>query len=140
MQSRRKFLLMGTAVGTLAAIGGAGATLISVDRYQGWVHAVLRRSLPGYKIQAEGLERFVEDYNATEHGGIKLRAFAATQHFFDATFILPAGMKSNVDDGERTILTSFLLGSDFFEHYPNGSKIITYRGAPEACGSPFATF
>jgi hypothetical protein len=41
---------------------------------------------------------------------------------------------------ERVILTDFLIGSDFFQNYPNGPKHITYRGKPGACVSPFAKF
>jgi hypothetical protein len=140
MQSRRKFLLMGTTLGTLAMLGGAGAAFIAIDRYRGWIHAILRRSLPEYEIEPEGLDRFVDDYNATAHGGIKLRVFAGTQNVLDTRRVLPAGLKADVDDDERMILTNFLLGSDFFENYSNGPKLITYRGLPEACGSPFATF
>ncbi|HEY1386369.1 MAG TPA: hypothetical protein VGF43_22290 [Dongiaceae bacterium] len=140
MQSRRKFLLMGTAAGALVVLGGAGSALVAMDHYRGWIHAVLRHALPGYEIEPEGLGRFVEDYNATTRDGLKFRAFAATERIFDATRILPEGMKDAVDERERMILTKFLFGSDFFEQYPNGTRVVTYRGAPEACGSLFATF
>jgi len=138
MQSRRKFLLMGTAAGALAVLGGAGFAL--VEGYRGWIRATLRHALPGYEIEPEGLNRFVEDYDALTRDGLALRTFAATQNIFDATVILPDDMKDTVDGRERMILTKFLFGSDFFEQYPNGTKVITYRGAPDACGSPFATF
>jgi len=139
MQTRRRFLLMGTAAGALVVLGG-GVAVVAMDRYRGWIRAILRRSLLGYEIEPEGLKRFVEDYNAASRDGLGVRTFAATQNIYDATFILPEDMKDTVDGRERMILTKFLLGSDFFEQYPNGTKVITYRGAPEACGSPFATF
>jgi hypothetical protein len=139
MQSRRKFLLMGTATGVLAVLGG-GSAFVALDHYRGWIRAVLRRSLPGYEVEPEGLDRFVEDYNARTYDGPAFRTFAAAQNVFNATVILPEDMQSTVEERERRILTDFLLGSDFFDQYPNGTRVITYRGAPEACGSPFATF
>lgn len=140
MHSRRKFLLMGTAAGAVVAIAGAGSALVATDHYRGWIRAVLRHSLPGYDFDHEGLDRFVEDYNAATRDGLKFRVFAATENIFDAARILPERMKAAVEERERIILTKFLFGSDFFEQYPNGTKVITYRGAPEACGSLFATF
>jgi hypothetical protein len=140
MHSRRKFLLVGTAAGALVVVAGAGSALVATDHYRGWIRAVLRHALPGYQIEPEGLDRFVEDYNATTRDGLKVRAFAATENIFDAARLLPEGMRDAVDERERMILTKFLFGSDFFEQYPNGTKLITYRGAPDACGSLFATF
>jgi hypothetical protein len=140
MQKRRTFLLMGSAMGAFALAGGAGAAYVATDRYRGWIRQTPRRSLPGYSFDQEGLDRFVDDYNAQSGRALKLRVFAAAENFVDVKPDLPAGMASDVEDDERLILTDFLVGSDFFENYPNGPKVITYRGAPEACASPFATF
>ena len=131
---------MGSAIGAFAIVGGAGAAFVATDRYRGWIGEILRRSLPGYDFDPGGLDRFVNDYNAQSGRALKLRVFAAAENFIDAKPALPAGMASDVEDEERLILTDFLVGSDFFETYPNGPKVITYRGVPEACASPFATF
>src|SRR5215510_13423553 len=128
MQSRRKFLLLSTAAGAVVLLGGAGAALVTLDRNRAWIRSVLRRSLPGYEIGSEGLDRFVDDYNAARHDSLKLRAFAATQNIFDTTSVLPKAMGDAIEGRERMILTQFLLGSDFFEQYPSGTKVITYRG------------
>jgi hypothetical protein len=140
MQRRRTFLLMGSAVGALAIVGGAGAAFVATDRCRGWIRKILQRSLPDYSVDPEGFARFVDDYNAAKGRALKLRVFAAAENFLDAKPALPSGMASDVAEEERHILTDFLVGSDFFERYPNGPKLITYRGKPDACASPFATF
>jgi len=58
----------------------------------------------------------------------------------DLTPIMPAAMAERLAAEERTILTDFLIGSDFFQTYPGGPKQITYSGKPAACVSPFARF
>lgn len=140
MIGRRAFLLTGSAAGGLLVLGG-GAAFVWSDRYRGWIEATLRRALPGYDLEPTGLARFVEDYNARkEGGGLKLRVFAAAERLVDANWALPAKMASDVEEEERRIVSDFLLGSDFFQTYPNGAKTVTYGGPAEACGSPFATF
>jgi hypothetical protein len=32
------------------------------------------------------------------------------------------------------------MAADLFQNYPDGAKIVIHSGAPEARGSPFATF
>jgi hypothetical protein len=141
MASRRKFLFIGgVAAGTLAIAGGGAAGFVLSDRYQGWIEEVLRRSLPGYDLEPNGLARFTEEYYAQRKDNARLRLFAATQTLFDTKWALTHEMTRNVDKEERLIISDFLIGSDFFENYPKGPKQITYRGRAEACGSPFATF
>ena len=140
MIGRRKFLLMGSAAGALLVLGGSGAAFVWSDRYRGWIEATLRRAVPGYNLELTGLARFVEDYNAHKEGGLRLRLFAAAERLVDAKWALPAKMAADVEEEERRIVSHFLLGSDFFQNYPNGTKMITYAGSTEACGSPFATF
>jgi hypothetical protein len=139
MPSRRKFLLMGVAVGGLAAIGGGTAFAVN-DRYEGWVRQILHRWLPGYDIDPKGLAQFLDDFNKKQGHAIKLRLFAAAEGVVDVEALLPQGTEADIKEEERRILSSFLVGSDFFETYPNGPKKITYRGRPVACGNPFATF
>lgn len=139
MTSRRQFLLMSVAAGGIAMIGG-GAAFAITDRYEGWVREILHRRLPGYRLDPKGFAHFLDDYNAKQGHAIKLRMFAAAQGVVDVKVLLPHGMEIKIDEEERRILSSFLVGSDFFEKYPNGPKRITYRGLPLACGNPFATF
>lgn len=140
MTSRRQLLLLGTATGALAIIGGGAAGLVMMDGYRGWIQSILRRSLPGYELDPEGLERFVDEYSARKSNNKKLRVFAAAERLIDVKWALPNDMADDVEEEERRIVSDFLLGSDFFRNYPDGAKIVTYSGAPETCSSPFATF
>ncbi len=139
--NRRKLLLLGGAAGGLAVIGGGGgAAFVVTDHYSRWIHGILQRALPGYELEPEGLALFIEEYFAKKSRSIKFRMFAAAQGVLDVKGALPDGMAKDVEEQERQILTSFLIGSDFFENYPGGPKEITYRGMSIACASPFATF
>src|SRR5262245_61556853 len=137
---RRQFLLMGSALGGLAAFGFASAGYVALDRYGGWIREILSRSLPGYSFDPDGLALFIDEYNEQQGRSIKYRVFAAAEGVVDAKAVLPKRQAEDVRRRERRILSDFLVGSDFFENYPGGTKMITYRGKPEACGSPFATF
>ena len=140
MLTRRTFLMAGTAVGALVAIGGGAAAFVWSDHYRGWIEATLRRALPGYDLEPEGLERFVDGYYGRKQGNAKLRLFAAAERLVEARWALPRNMAEDVEQEERRIVSDFLLGSDFFQTYPDGPKMIAYAGPGEACISPFATF
>lgn len=140
MISRRR-LLLGTAAGAVAVAGGGVAGLLILDGYRGWIRLVLLQALPGYELEPEGLDQFVTAYNARKKWrSKKMRAYAAVEHVLDVNWALPTDMAEDVEDEERRIVSDFLLGSDFFQNYPDGPKIVTYSGLPEACVSPFATF
>jgi hypothetical protein len=140
MVRRRNLLLMGVAAGALGLVGGGGAALVAMDRYQGWIRDILQRSLPGYDLEPDGLALFTDEYFAKKKSATKLRLFAAAQPVVNAKPVLPEDMAEDVEEEERRILSNFLIGSDFFENYPRGRREITYRGSAEACSSPFATF
>jgi len=141
MPSRRKFLLMsGAAAGTLVIVGGGAAAFVYFDGFEGWVRSTLRAALPGYDLEPNGLAQFTAEYYVTRKDNDTLRLFAATQRLMDTRWALNGKMASDVDEEERQIVSTFLLGSDFFANSPDGPKLITYRGIAEACSSPFATF
>jgi len=125
------------AAGGIAAIG---TVYVSTDRYGSWIRDVLRRSLPGYSFDPEGLARFVAEYDARQPFSIKRRVLAAAEGLIDTKPFLPQRKAEHLAESERLVLSDFLVGSDFFENYPGGSRVITYRGARTACGSPFARF
>jgi hypothetical protein len=138
MVSRRQFMFMG-AVGGAAVIAG-GAAFAITDQYHGWIHEILKRWLPGYRFDPEGLALFIRDYNKKQGHALKLRTFAAVEGVVDVKVLLPDELRRQVEEEERRVFSAFLVGSDFFDNYSNGPKTITYRGTPQACGSPFATF
>lgn len=126
-----------------AAAGGIAATgtvYVATDRYEGWIRDALSRSLPGYSFDPAGLARFVAEYDARQPFSIKRRVLAAAQGLIDTKPFLPERKVMHLAEIEREVLSDFLVGSDFFENYPDGPKVITYRGAPAACISPFARF
>ena len=138
MVPRRRFLLLGGgAAGALFVGGGTG--YVFTDRFRGWIRDTLESSLPGYSLEPAGITHFADEYYAKRRDHDALRLFAAAQSVIDAKWALPRKMAVDVQEEERQILTDFLVGSDFFDNYPNGPKIVTYRGQPEAC-NPFATF
>jgi hypothetical protein len=138
MVSRRKFMFMSAAAGATAIAGGAAFAV--ADQYHGWIRIVLQRWLPGYRFDPEGLALFFQDYNHKQGDAIKLRMFAAAEGVVDVKVVLPGELRTRVEEEERRVLSAFLTGSDFFDNYPDGPRMITYRGMPVACGSPFATF
>jgi hypothetical protein len=140
MISRRR-LLLGSAAGAVVVAGGGFAGLLILDGYSSWIRLILQRALPGYELEPEGLDQFVAAYHARKKWKSKrMRAYAAIEHVIDINWALPTDMAEDVEDEERRIVSEFLLGSDFFQNYPDGAKIVTYAGLPEACVSPFATF
>jgi hypothetical protein len=137
MVPRRRFLLLGGAAGALAVGGATGFAF--TDRFRGWIRDTLEHALPGYSLEPAGLAQFAGEYYAKRKDHDALRVFAAAQGVIDAKWALPPKMAIDVQEEERQILTDFLVGSDFFDNYPDGPKTVTYRGLPEAC-NPFATF
>jgi hypothetical protein len=137
--NRRKFLLLSSAAGSLAVVGG-GAAFVITDHYRGWIRGILHRGLPGYSLEPKGLTQFGDEYFAKHRHARKQRVIAAAEGVMNLDAMVPAGMARRIALEEREILTDFLIGSDFFQNYPRGSKVITYSGKPAACTSPFATF
>jgi len=131
---------VGTLAGGIAVLGASGTAFVLLDRHERWIRKILRRSLPGYELDPAGLALFIDEYNTGTSLGLKFQVFAAAESFVDAKAALPEGAAGAAEQEERKILSDFLIGSDFFDHYPDGPKRITYRGAPQACISPFATF
>jgi hypothetical protein len=129
---------MGAAAGVAVVAGGG--TFAIADHYHGWIRSTLRRWLPGYSFDPEGLALFFRDYYQKQGDAIKLRMFAAVEGVVDVKVVLPDELRRGVEEEERRIFSAFLVGSDFFDNYPNGPKTITYHGTPRACGSAFATF
>jgi hypothetical protein len=136
MMSRRTFFALGVAAGGLVA---AGAALVA-NGYRYWIEASLREALPGYAFEPNGLTRFVDDYRAAHGEPMKFRLLGVVERVVEIEPLLPAGKAHRVEDEERQVVTEFLLGSDFFQHYPLAVKEIAYNGRTIACRSPFARF
>jgi hypothetical protein len=136
MMTRRTFFALGAAAGAMVA---AGAALLA-GGYRNWVVASLREALPGYAFEPAGLDRFVADYESRHGERMKFRLLGAAERIIDVEPLLPEAKAHRIEDEERQVVTEFLLGSDFFQHYPLAVKEIAYNGPVIACRSPFARF
>lgn len=135
--NRRNFLLLGSAAGGVAVMGG-GAVFVKADKFHGWVTDVLRRALPGFEINQQGLALFLKEQ--FERESTREKAFAAVHGLVDVKWAVDGRRRKQLEEEERSILTNFLLGSDFFQNYPPGPTEVTYLGKQQGCSSPFAQF
>lgn len=140
MSLRRRFFLLGGAAAGALIVAGGGAAVLLADPFERWIRDLLERSLPGYTLEPRGFAQFVDEYDAKKKAGRRLRIFTAAQGVVDAKWALPRDIVADFESEERKVVSDFLVGSDFFDKYPNNPRQITYRGKPEACGNPFATF
>lgn len=136
MPTRRTFFALGAAAGAVAA---AGAALLA-GGYRSWLVASLREALPGYSFEPAGLDRFVEEYESRHGQVMKFRLLGAAERIFDVDSLLSDAKERRIEDEEREVVTEFLIGSDFFQHYPLAVKEIAYNGRAVECRSPFARF
>jgi hypothetical protein len=136
MINRRAFLTLAAGAGGIA-IGGA--TLFA-NGYESWIVGVLRRALPGYAFDPAGLEQFIADYRSRHAKVSKFRLLGAAETVFQARSLLRRKTADRIENDERKVLTEFLIGSDFFQHYPPEGRKITYHGRAVVCKSPFAVF
>jgi hypothetical protein len=118
----------------MAAVG----TALFANGYRSWLLEALRRALPGYSFA--GLDQFIDDHRSRNRDSIKFQMLGAAESVFGARALLPEGTRRYIDDEERDVVTEFLLGSDFFQHAPDGPREITYAGRAVICRSPFAVF
>jgi hypothetical protein len=131
---RRAFLALGASAGAMAAVGMA----LFANGYRSWVLETLRTALPGYSFA--GVDQFIDDHRSRSRDSIKFQLLGAAESVFGARALLPEGTRRYIDDEERDVVTEFLLGSDFFQQYPQGAREITYTHRAVACKSPFAVF
>ena len=138
--ARRKLLVAGAGVATL---GAAGALWIG-SRYDGphaWIEAVLRRNLPGVRLDPESLAKFVAEL--AERPDIKNRkthlAMTLDQTMPAITRQMSKAQR-RVERLERRVVTEYLVGSNFFRVSDPSAEVIVYAGAMPACGNPFARF
>ena len=119
-------------------VAGGGAAVLLTDPFEPWIRGLLERSLPGYSLERSGLAQFVSEYKAKRKASRRLRVFATAQRLVNAKWLLPRDVVEDFESEERKIVSDFLVGSNFFEKYPNGPRQITYRGRLGSCGNPFA--
>lgn len=135
----RRRLLIASVAGTVA-LGAAGALPLSRSEYARarWVEEVLRRNLPGVRIDEASLSVFVRDVLAGNHFRARKRGLSvvAQQYVPWLTMRVPK-IRTGLEKLERQVLTEYLLGSNFFRVSEPRRETITYYGPAVACANPF---
>jgi len=138
--SRRRLLWGGAA----SAIAVGLASKLSFDYLTGqdaWIEKILRKNLPGIKLDEGSLALFFRDIRAK---GILQALRHRSAVLVDQTVPAPTnwvGKLHRANEGrERLVLSEFLLGSNFFRTRDPTRETITYYGGSSVCGNPFAVF
>lgn len=137
MITRRKVLVGGAAAAGVVLVGGA-VYVGAGGHYGSWIHEVLSRHLPGHGFDPDGLDLYVRQFmeGKRAEGAAKLELYALAEQVSDPAALLPGGLRQKLAEEERRIVTSFLMGSDFFSATPR-PRVVTYFGS-SACANPFA--
>jgi len=138
--TRRKLLVASAGVATL---GAAGAVWVG-SRYDGpqaWIEAVIRRNLPGIRLDPASLAKFVAEFAARrEVNGRSASTAMLLDQTVPALTRRVAKAQRQVERLERRVVTEYLIGSNFFRVRDPRAEVIVYAGAIPACGNPFAMF
>jgi hypothetical protein len=142
----RRNLLIG---GTVAAALPTGLLVSHVASSRaGTIVDYLRAQLPGLAVSNVDLEGFADEYiarNVTHHG---------RTYFFEAIFLMmanpmlaaasPAPIRLAHEKFTRSLLTRFLLSTDFFTTGKQQPQLTTYLGFSDpytvGCSNPLAQF
>lgn len=134
--SRRGVLAL--AGGGLLAVG-AGVHFAAPRRY---LRDMLARTLPGVRIDPEGLALYEEEMFSIRLESPKDRLL--TWGLGPASWvdpIAPAKISRMREEFDRKALTFFFTGSDFFAYEDPREEVIGYYGALEMCAAnPFAIY
>ena len=136
--ARRKLLMAGA--GGVIALGALGAASWgNIANYRAaWIERVVRENLPGIDLDAESLQKFVQDMLANE----RMQRAEVKATVFADRFVpwLPAHIskaRNGLEGLERFVLTEYLIGSNFFRVPDPKSVPIVYSGIALACRNPF---
>lgn len=142
VSSSRRLLLLGGMAG-LATAGIAGTYTLERHpaRRAAWVEDVVRRHLPGVRLDEESLAAFVQKVLESDLFEPKKNRLAA---FANRTVPALAGrvrpLRRQLAQLERQVLSEFLLGSNFFRVADPARETIVHSGRFPACDNPFARF
>lgn len=137
----RRYLLLAGVSGVGAVVAGKWSLEQASTTVPQWIEAVVRRNLPGVRLDAESLAGFCQ---STSEGplfdSLRKRAGVAVAQ----TLPMAAGRVAYLADAlerlERQVLTQFLLGSNFFLLADPWTETVVHHGFAAACAQPFAVF
>lgn len=138
---KRRYLLLAGASGlSVAAIGkwsieqGAAAT-------PQWIEAVVRRNLPGVRLDEESLAGFCQTLSEGPlFDSLRKRAGVTAAQTLPMMTGRVAYLADALDRLERQVLTEFLLGSNFFQLADPRTESVVHHGFTVVCAQPFAVF
>jgi hypothetical protein len=139
--SRRAILVMLTAT-SAASAGGAYLWTIGPDALIG---KILRRRLPGVRIDADSIATLSRDVQAALFKTLARRlaleggALATSIIGIDTVAEFPP-TKTEFYRLERIVLTFFILGSNFLDVRDPKLNPVSYYTAPGACPNRFAKY
>jgi hypothetical protein len=137
---RRGFIAAAAALVAAASSGALWLTWRAADQEQ-WIEAMLRKNLPGIKLDPDSLARFVREF-AQRRELLERRtnlAIRLDQSLSAVARRIPKAER-RIERMERLVVSEYLSGSNFFRVQDPRQETIFYQGTIPACGNPFATF
>ena len=144
MIPRRRLLLGAVGLGAIAGLGlwGFGRAVIEAE-----IVSLLRKRLAFLKLNEEGLRAYAKD----QTGALLAKRPTLSRlryHFVSAVgpsfkrFARSTDTRSRMERMEDTVVSTFLVSSDFFLHGADESRVVQYLNLYDAmvhpCASPFA--
>jgi len=139
MPSRRTLLLGGAGLAVLGA--GIGAWAFT-GTLKGYICDIVRDMLKGEPVGPDCLDAFAADYIAHSDAGTisKSTMLARASKVIGASGVDAAlGSFGGYATFKRTLVTQFLLGSDYFLR-ENSAQPVAYLARARVCINPFARF
>jgi hypothetical protein len=144
MMNRRRVILGGVGLAGVAGIGAWGLGHWGMERE---IVSVLHRRLSFLKLDEEGVRAFAKDQTAATFNK-KIPTWRRLRyHFLSAgapsfqRFYRSSDQRSRVARLEDTLVSNYLLSSDFFANGADESRTINYVAYYDpmrACQNPFA--
>jgi hypothetical protein len=143
MIQRRKFLIGGIAVASIAALGtwGFGRSVIESQ-----IAAILRKHLRYLTLDEEGVRSYAKD-RTTRILAKRVSMSRMRYHVVSAfgtsyvRFARSSNTESGIERARQAVVSTYLLSSDFFLNGSNEARTVHYLGYYDpmhACGNPFA--
>jgi hypothetical protein len=136
--SRRR-MLIGAGAGVLVC---ATASWSYSERNRArWIEQVIRSNLPGITFDEASLTRFVmETLRSLPMQSTRRRMGIAASSQASWLTRRIRSVEQGMDLTERQVLTSFLMGSNFFRVSEPTRETIVYYGPAPGCGNPFVRY
>lgn len=138
--NRRQLLAAGA---TLVVVGSAGTLWLAMRSHdtQDWIEAVVRKHLPSARLDSASLRAFAMRLaNEPEFQSQKIALALDVDALAPAIVRIAPEVSRKIEQLERRVLSSYLLGSNFFRVTDPRTETILCGEPMPACGNPFAQF